>query len=119
MDSAAVVSFSDSLIITLFSMLIVFIGLVIIALLISGLKFIGNKDNSSIKKEEEAKVKTKPVADKLLVEDDEELVAVIAAAIAASLGVQVEDFNIKNIKRTNSSDPWSQAGLTERLINKL
>ena len=37
--------------------------------------------------------------------DDEELVAVIAAAIAASLGIAIPEINIKSIKRIPQNTP--------------
>lgn len=51
--------------------------------------------------------------------DNEELVAVIAAAIASSLNVQVPDINIKTIRRiSHNISPWTNLGRNERLLRK-
>ncbi len=116
------VTFSDSLVITLFSMIIVFVGLMIISVLISGLKYLNRQEEEQeIEKLEEIKktVVDKGVEDYIDMEDQEELVAVIAAAISASMGIPVENFNIRNIKRADTKDPWSQMAIREGLSNKL
>lgn len=115
------VTFSDSLVITLFSMIIVFVGLVIISVLISGLKYLNRQEEGRGEKLEEIEktVVDKGVEDSIDMEDQEELVAVIAAAISASMGIPVEDFNIRNIKRADTKDPWSQTAIREGLSNKL
>lgn len=52
--------------------------------------------------------------------DDKELVAVIAAAIASSLGVAIPQIRIKTIRRINTLSPaWSEAGRKEQITNRL
>ncbi len=53
--------------------------------------------------------------------EDEELVAVITAAIQASLGYEVHNkLVIKSITRTGQSSPiWNRTGRLERLAKKL
>lgn len=80
-----------------------------------------------VKKEETAVVQTKGndeelaavVAAAIAAGSNEELVAVIAGAIAASLGVSTQDINIKTIRRaTQSSTPWSITNRQEQLYGK-
>lgn len=117
------VTFVDSLVITVFSMVVVFVGLIVLAMLISVLKNIGGKKESEDKKESVAPIKAKePVKEKLeeATTNDEELVAVIAAAVAASLGVSVPEINIKNIRRIPQNSPtWAIAGRQEQIYGKL
>ncbi len=115
-----IISIGDSITITIFSVMVVFVGLIVLALLISVLKNIsGEKKASSQVKDkvkdvvEEPRLVTKET-------DDEELVAVIAVAIAASLGLNIPDINIRNIRRIGQNTPaWAQAGKQERINNKL
>ena len=117
------VTLLDSLIITVFSMAVVFGVLVLIAYLIKLLKAI-----STDKKEKQVEnIRQEAVANKMdeIIEDreqteDEELVAVISAAIAASLGVSIPEINIKAIRRINQPMPsWAQAGRTEQIMKRL
>lgn len=55
-----------------------------------------------------------------VVADDSELVAVIAAAVAASLGTTPERIRVTNIVRTYDTTPtWGQAGRREMIDNAL
>ncbi len=111
------ITFGESVIISGFSMLIVFAGLVIISLIISLLKVISNTDKKKDSPVEKAeKVSQAPVEDPA---DDEELVAVIAAAIAASMNVGTDDLVIRDIKRINNIDSWTKAGLNEQMLSNL
>lgn len=118
------VTFGESLIVTVFSMGIVFLSLLIISYIIDALRSVATKDNGVKVNENKTPVK---VAKEEIVEiakdeedDDEELVAVIAAAIAASMGVNVSDLNIKSIKRIPQGGPvWSRIGRQEQISNRL
>lgn len=117
-----IISIGDALVITAFSMVVVFIVLVIISIFISVLKNIGVE-----KKKEATTVAASTIAKKAEVKEvvvnnqnDEELVAVIAAAIAASMGVQIPEINIKSIRRIPQSIPaWGVAGRQEQIYSKL
>ena len=121
-----IVSFGDSLMITVFSMVVVFVVLIAISYLIELLRVAtnGNKDKKEIAStnivvEEKTSVKKEDikVEEKL---DDEELVAVIAAAIASSLGTTIPQINIKSIKRVSSNTtPWADMGRREQVLGKL
>lgn len=117
------ITFGDSLIITVFSMAVVFTGLIVLAMLISVLKNIGGNKEAAATKEPITSTKAKePVVDKIENDttNDEELVAVIAAAVAASLGVSIPEVNIKSIRRIPQSSPtWAIAGRQEQIYSKL
>lgn len=103
---------------TIISVIIGIAGLIALALLFKLFRNIGNE-----KEEIDLPVKkVDPVVkaeDENLV-DDEELVAVIAASIAASLGVSVPEINIKSIRRIPQRTPiWAQAGRQEMIYRKL
>lgn len=117
------ISIGDSLIVTLFSISMVFIVLVVISVFISLLKNLDPKEKIEASKEVE--VVTKPSSKEIEIEEenignDEELVAVISAAIAASLGVSVPEINIKKINRiSGNSTAWSIASRQEQMYSKL
>lgn len=113
------VSIGQSLMITVFSMAIVFIALLVISYLIDGLRAIASKDNGKKTVEEKLEIEEK----KDIVEEnsnEEELVAVIAAAIAASQGIDVSDVKISSIKRVPQNTPvWSRMGRQEQIFGRL
>lgn len=118
-----IISVGDSLVITIFSMIVVFVVLIIISFLISALKSVGGEKKVETK---EQVVKQEPIKsdENLQMADtkvnDEELVAVIAAAIAASLGVSIPEINIQSIRRVEQKTPaWSVTGRQEQIFNKL
>ena len=108
--------------ITIFSMVVVFIVLIAISYLIEILRVTtnGKKGKEEPKKaivEEKAVKKEETKEEKV---DDEELVAVIAAAVATSLGTTIPQIKIKTIKRITSTTPlWSEAGRREQILEKL
>lgn len=117
-----IISIGDSLIITAFSMVVVFILLIIISVIISVLKNIG------VEKKKEPTIVVAPTISKEVeakdavidTQNDEELVAVISAAIAASMGVKIPEINIKSIRRIPQSIPtWGVAGRQEQVYSKL
>lgn len=117
------ITIGQSLIITIFSMAVVFLVLIGISYLINVLKVATNNNKKESKEAtnstESVKV-SEPVEKAGNIEDEEELVAVIAAAIAASMGVAIPDINIKSIKRVSTPSPiWAQMGRIEEISNKL
>lgn len=116
------ITISQSLLITVFSMLIVFIVLIAISYLIGLLRAATNKDKEKTEVENISNTveKTPQSSKEEQNIDDEELVAVIAAAIAASMGVTIPDINIKSIKRISPPSPiWAEMGRIEEISNKL
>lgn len=116
------ISVIDSLIISGFSIFMVFLILILIAGFVSLLKLIGEDEQETMKKPE---VATKPKPTTAAIQetdltDDEEIIAVISAAIAAKLNMNVPDINIKKINRViNHSTEWSIASRQEQMSSKL
>ena len=114
-----IITIGDSLIITVFSMVIVFLTLLIISYLIDGLKVAVERDNNEEVKIEESIVEKEPTVEESSMED-EELVAVIAAAIAASEGVSIPQVKINTIRRVSKETPtWAKTGREEQIFNRL
>jgi len=108
--------------ITVFSMVIVFIALLIISYLIDGLRAISSKTNGKKTVEEKLEVEEKKdiAEENLNQENEEEVVAVIAAAIAAIQGIDVSDVKISSIKRIPQNTPvWSRVGRQEQIFGRL
>lgn len=100
---------------TLLGMGTVFIVLILISVIISCFGFIPKLQAKFAKKEDTAapaapavETVAAPVVEEAPVEDDTELVAVIAAAIAAYEGTSVEGFRVRSIKRANTKK-WQNA----------
>ncbi len=84
------ISLWQSIFITLFSMSVVFIVLIIISYILDGFKlFFNEKDPITI---------GKPIGGGRNIDADEEIVAVIASAIASYENDNFKDLNIKNIR---------------------
>lgn len=98
---------SEGFVVFIIGILVVFAVLMILWALLTVFRVIfydipenkkGKKQEPVAKKEPE--VKNMPVAE-VVYEDDEEIVAVITAAIASMLGKSESSFKIKSIKRTS------------------
>lgn len=117
-----IISFKDSLIITVFGMLIVFVALLAIAYIIDILRLVVNgreetKKEEVMQKVEEAKETIKEPKETV---DDKELIAVISAALAAHLKKDIPQIKIKTIRRVSTPNPlWSEAGIKEQILNRL
>ena len=115
------ISLSEGLIIAVVSIIAVFVVLILIAFLISGLKaFSGDKKDKVQDKPKELE-QTEEVA---LAEDPdiitEELVAVIATAIATNLGINIRDLNIKRIRRVPQlASNWTNTGNIKQTSGRL
>lgn len=108
------VSMNQALVVTLFSMGIVFIALLAISFILDIFKVTLGKENKS-KKEEQIE----PIQEEIQQEnkeDEEEIVAVITAALAANLGKRADELIVKNIKRLPDLEPaWIKAGRLEQM----
>lgn len=97
---------------TLIGMCTVFVVLILISFIISLFGFIPKIQAKFAKKEEPAKPAAAPAAPVVVEEeelaDDTELVAVIAAAIAAYEGTSTDGFTVRSIKRANTNK-WKKA----------
>lgn len=105
---------------TLMGMGTVFVVLILICFIISGFKIINKLQNKAVSKTAKADVKSEAVdntiaqiIEKEELSDDTELVAVIAAAIAASEGrTSTDGFVVRSIRRANKSrrqNAWQNA----------
>lgn len=113
------ITIGQSLLITVFSMIVVFIVLVAISYLIDLLRIATNNKEKDVETTVVEKIEEKEIEIEENL-DDEELVAVIAAAIAASMGVGIPDINIKSINRVSPSQPiWAETGRREYISGKL
>src|SRR6056297_4098517 len=107
------VSGMQALTVTVFSMGLVFLTLFAISLILDIFKVQNQRDQKKqSKKAEENKAQKKPDQGKPAItqqEDDGEIIAVITAALAASLNTQKDKLIIKNIRQIQ--DPtWAQMG---------
>lgn len=117
------VTMGEALVVTLVSMLVVFLVLILISYIIGLLKSFGA---------DKPKLAEKPTADPVMAtkteislekpseEDHEELIAVIAAAVAANMGLNIPDIRINSIRRVSQqTTAWREIGKQEQLFGKL
>jgi len=111
------VNINEALTITVFSMGLVFLSLLAISFILDGFRVIFYKKPSQKKMNE---VKQEPVKTVVATkaepeQDDEELVAVITAAIAASISRPASEIVVRNIMRVSQSTPvWGKVGRQEQ-----
>ena len=118
------ISLSQGLLIAVVSIVAVFVVLILIAFLISGLKAFGGEKKEKIEIKEASSTATIANVDEVKTQDPnvitEELVAVIAAAIAANLGMNIPDINIKSIRRVpQMTTTWSNVGSMKQTMGRL
>lgn len=99
---------------------IVFGVLIILMIVLVLMKVIFYKDPNKQKKAAPAPVEAVPAAEVKAAETDEdELIAVLTAAIASSLNTSTYNLRIKSYRRTDNKAPaWNKAGLTETINNR-
>lgn len=107
--------------VTLVGLSIVFGVLVVLMLVLMLFKVIFYKDPKKAQPAEQKMVQTtqapSPVAAQT--EDDTELIAVLTAAIAASLNTSTYNLRIKSYRRVDTkANAWNRAGITENTLNK-
>ncbi len=115
------ITIGQSLLITVFSMVVVFVVLLAISYLIDLLRIV-TSDNRNEKVENIVMEKPKVIKGTKVEgkSNNEELVAVIAAAITANMGVEISDINIKSIKKTYPTSPiWAEAGRIDQALGRL
>lgn len=106
---------------TVIGLSIVFGVLIILMIVLMLMKVIFYKDpNKQTKTEATAPAaETAPVAAEAEETDEDELIAVLTAAIAASLNTSTYNLKIKSYRRVDSKQPaWNRAGLTETINNR-
>jgi sodium pump decarboxylase gamma subunit len=117
------VTMSEALIVTVVSMLVVFLVLILISYIIGLLKnFAAGKKPAAVKPEQvsAAVIKQEEKTPNTPELDEGELIAVIAAAVAASLGRDIPEIRINSIRRVPQlTTPWREMGKQEQLLSKL
>lgn len=105
---------------TVIGLAIVFSVLIILMIVLMLFKVIFYKDPTKSKKEEvKTEVKTAPVKTDAPEMDETELIAVLTAAVAASLNTSTYNLQIKSYRRTDNKMPaWNKAGVTETINNR-
>lgn len=120
------VSILESIFVTVFSMTVVFTVLIAIAFLIGFLKTISRE--KAVKAVEEPAVKISETTAAVVKKDEsrpsgevsEEIIAVIAAAIAASLTSNIPNVKIKTIRRADQNiNQWSDTGRKVQILSRL
>ncbi len=118
------VTMGEALIVTVVSMGVVFVVLILISLTIGFLKSMGvdkkeTKGAAPVKQEKPVK-NEKTAAAQTSEVDEEELIAVITAAIANSLGVDIPEINIRSIRRTpQATTVWREIGKQEQIMGRM
>lgn len=116
------VTMGEALVVTLVSMLVVFLVLILISYIIGLLKNFAAEKPVAVKPEPVKSVTVKqeeqPAKGNEL--DPGELVAVIAAAVAASMGRDIPEIRINSIRRVPQlTTPWREMSKQEQLLSKL
>lgn len=113
------ISLLESLQITLLGMLVVFLGLILLMVVLMIMEKVFYKKPQPLIVKEEIRP-SQPVEEVEEALDDLELVAVITAAIASSMGVKPTQLVIRNIVRLPETAPvWAIAGRTEQMNRML
>ncbi|MGX8797032.1 OadG family protein [Fusibacter sp. JL298sf-3] len=124
-ESFELMSMGDKLIATgyaiLLGMFVTFTALILIMYLTKLMSFVLGKLESG--KKEPAPVVVKPEPVQTVVEeadDDEELIAVITAAVAASMNTSMHNIVVTNITRVQDTTPvWGKSGRNEVMGSRL
>lgn len=118
------VTIAEAVTVMLFSMAIVFFVLLIISFLMDGIRIVfGEKEQKQVVKEITPRPE-KAISKDILAdeenENEEELVAIITAAIASELSCSTRDIRLKSIKRKYTpAQPWAEAGKHENMLNRI
>lgn len=118
---------SEGLLVTGVGLLIVFSVLLILMLALMAMKvlFYKEPEGEAKKAEKQTEVPKAPVQAPVqpisaVQNDKSELIAVLTAAIAASLNTSTHNFNIKSFRRIGNNSPvWNRAGVTEMINSRL
>lgn len=107
------ITMADAGVITLFSMGIVFATLLLISFVLDLFKVISVKSQEKQAEKTAAVVEVQAPTAKVE-EDDDELVAVITAALAAHIGKNTDQLIVRSIVQVSAQQPaWAQAGRME------
>jgi sodium pump decarboxylase gamma subunit len=115
------VTIAEAATVMIFSMAIVFFVLLIISFMMDLIRMVfGEKQKAEVVKDITPQVKKTEITSNTSKDDDEELIAVITAAIAAELSCSTRDIRLKSINRKNTPvQPWAEAGKHENMLNRI
>ncbi len=99
---------------------IVFLVLLILMLVLCLFRLIFYKDPEKAKKTEVPAVAETPVIEvKEEAQDEDELIAILTAAVAASLNTSTYNLQIKSYRRVKDNRPsWNREGIRETISNR-
>ena len=112
-------SVGQGLYITIFSMSIVFATLFLISIILSNFGKVFKDDNKE-QNTQKMKIEKTPVVEKNIENnnEDEELVAIITAAIAMNLSKSTSDIKIRSIRKiTQNQSSWVMSGRQDSYAN--
>ena len=111
--------FLGSMLVTFLGIGIVFIGLAVLYISITIMNKVVNTPKSN-KELQPTPTATEKVEEEVGIMDDMELVAVITAAVAASLHTSTHNIVVRNITRISDATPsWAKMGRVDQVSNKL
>ena len=108
--------------VTILGMGVVFAVLIILSFALDALRILSGENNKKKATPSEEVVKTENIANttESVQEEDEEIIAVISAAIASLSGNSIEEFFIKSIKPVpQKNNIWASIGRQERMLDRL
>ena len=115
-------NFTDSMLVTVIGISIVFLGLTILIFLIKLLvRFTDNLGKSKKLQEEAATVvhaESQSLASDESVEDDEAMIAAITAAITCMMCEEGSAFRVRHVRRIQQSPAWQSAGRQEQIYSR-
>ena len=120
--TAQPLDFGSSLLVTVVGMAIVLFGLSVLIFLIKALvkvtENLGQKKKTEVQAAPAAPVaETVEVAEESAVENQDELIAVITAAIACMME-EGTGFTVRHVKRVNTAPAWQKAGREEQIYSR-
>ena len=110
------ISLGEGLIVTALGMGVTFVALIVLSLMLDLLRILFYKEPQKAP----VQIVQQPVAEAEAEEDNmEELVAVITAAVAASLQTSTHNIIVQNILRVGDTTPtWGRAGRVEQMNSR-
>ncbi|SHI95704.1 sodium pump decarboxylases, gamma subunit [Geosporobacter subterraneus DSM 17957] len=110
------ISLGEGLIVTALGMSVTFVALIVLSLMLDLLRILFYKEPQKAP----VQIVQQPVAEAEAEEDNmEELVAVITAAVAASLQTSTHNIIVQNILRVGDTTPtWGRAGRVEQMNSR-
>lgn len=112
---------AGSFMVTVLSMLIVFSVLIILMISIRAMQYmIFSKQEKKIVESVNEITEQTVVAQSDIIRENEELIAVIAAAVAGSMGCSISDIRVVNIVRLREEQSaWARSGLLKQINQRL